>query len=48
MKILEKKKVKLVKISSNEIVDGNKKMKIGLVWRIILNWKVNYKLKDLM
>lgn len=33
--------VKLVNISSNDIVDGNSKLILGLVWRIILHWQVS-------
>ncbi|XP_015432799.1 PREDICTED: dystrophin-like [Dufourea novaeangliae] len=40
--------VKLVNISSNDIVDGNPKLTLGLVWSIILHWQVHYHLKDLM
>lgn len=35
-------------ISSNDIVDGNPKLTLGLVWSIILHWQVHYHLKDLM
>jgi hypothetical protein len=34
--------VKLVNISSNDIVDGNPKLTLGLVWSIILHWQVNF------
>ena len=33
--------VKLVNISNNDIVDGNPKLILGLVWSIILHWQVN-------
>lgn len=33
--------VKLVNISSNDIVDGNPKLTLGLVWSIILHWQVS-------
>lgn len=33
--------VKLVNISSNDIVDGSPKLILGLVWSIILHWQVN-------
>ncbi|GBP04625.1 Utrophin [Eumeta japonica] len=46
--ILEANSVKLVNISSNDIVDGNPKLILGLVWSIILHWQVHYHLKDLM
>ena len=35
--------VKLVNISSNDIVDGNPKLTLGLVWSIILHWQVRKK-----
>lgn len=30
----------MVNISSNDIVDGNPKLTLGLVWSIILHWQV--------
>ncbi|XP_043502548.1 dystrophin-like isoform X2 [Polistes fuscatus] len=48
LQILEQNNVKLVNISSNDIVDGNPKLSLGLVWSIILHWQVHYHLKDLM
>uniref|UniRef100_A0A8D8LKE0 Protein detached n=2 Tax=Cacopsylla melanoneura TaxID=428564 RepID=A0A8D8LKE0_9HEMI len=48
LRILENNNVKLVNISSNDIVDGNSKLILGLVWSIILHWQVHYHLKDLM
>ncbi|RZF45559.1 hypothetical protein LSTR_LSTR014020 [Laodelphax striatellus] len=48
LQILEQNNVKLVNISSNDIVDGNPKLMLGLVWSIILHWQVQYHLKDLM
>ena len=33
--------IKLVNISSNDVVDGNPKLILGLVWAIILHWQVN-------
>jgi len=35
--------VKLVNISSNDIVDGNPKLTLGLVWSIILHWQVSFR-----
>ena len=32
--------VKLVNISTSDIVDGNPKLTLGLVWCIILHWQV--------
>nr|XP_014279625.1 utrophin-like [Halyomorpha halys] len=43
-----KEYVKLVNISSNDIVDGNPKLILGLVWSIILHWQVHWSLKELM
>ncbi|KAI8437242.1 hypothetical protein MSG28_011628 [Choristoneura fumiferana] len=40
--------VRLVNISSSDVVDGNPKLILGLVWSIILHWQVQYHLKDLM
>ncbi|KAK3925764.1 Dystrophin, partial [Frankliniella fusca] len=48
LQILEQNNVKLVNISSNDIVDGSTKLTLGLVWSIILHWQVHYHLKDLM
>ncbi|XP_072152789.1 dystrophin, isoforms A/C/F/G/H isoform X2 [Bemisia tabaci] len=48
LQILQQNNVKLVNISSNDIVDGNPKLTLGLVWSIILHWQVHYHLKDLM
>ncbi|XP_023248432.1 dystrophin, isoforms A/C/F/G/H [Copidosoma floridanum] len=48
LQILEQNNVKLVNISSNDIVDGNPKLTLGLVWSVILHWQVHYHLKDLM
>ena len=33
--------IRLVNISSNDIVDGNPKLILGLVWSIILHWQVS-------
>lgn len=44
LQILEQYNVKLVNISSNDIVDGNPKLTLGLVWSIILHWQVCRKL----
>ncbi|XP_028157710.1 dystrophin, isoforms A/C/F/G/H-like [Ostrinia furnacalis] len=48
LSVLDASGVKLVNISSNDIVDGNPKLTLGLVWSIILHWQVHYHLKDLM
>ncbi|XP_072178254.1 dystrophin-like [Diadema setosum] len=39
-------KVRLVNISSNDIVDGNPKLTLGLVWSIIAHWEAKAVLKD--
>ncbi|XP_067142933.1 dystrophin isoform X3 [Centruroides vittatus] len=41
LKVLEENNVKLVNISTNDIVDGNPKLTLGLVWSIILHWQVH-------
>ncbi|XP_065223372.1 dystrophin, isoforms A/C/F/G/H-like isoform X12 [Planococcus citri] len=46
--ILEQNNVKLVNISSNDIVDGSAKLILGLMWSIILHWQVHCHLKNLM
>ncbi|XP_072021772.1 utrophin-like [Amphiura filiformis] len=38
--------VKLVNISNNDIVDGNVKLTLGLVWSIISHWQVKEVLKE--
>ncbi|XP_013413171.1 dystrophin isoform X2 [Lingula anatina] len=40
--------IRLVNISSNDIVDGNPKLVLGLVWSIILHWQVKDVLKGIM
>uniref|UniRef100_A0A0N8BMF8 Dystrophin major muscle n=2 Tax=Daphnia magna TaxID=35525 RepID=A0A0N8BMF8_9CRUS len=47
-RLLDKHNVKLVNISSNDIVDGNPKLTLGLVWSIILHWQVQDVLKGSM
>ncbi|XP_054723979.1 dystrophin-like [Uloborus diversus] len=41
LKVLQDNNVKLVNISTNDIVDGNPKLTLGLVWSIILHWQVH-------
>ncbi|XP_026745116.1 dystrophin-like, partial [Trichoplusia ni] len=48
LQVLDSNGVKLVNISSNDIVDANPKLTLGLVWSIILHWQVHYHLKELM
>ncbi|XP_046644687.1 utrophin-like isoform X8 [Daphnia pulicaria] len=47
-RLLDKHNVKLVNISSNDIVDGNPKLTLGLVWSIILHYQVQDVLKGSM
>ncbi|KFM78701.1 Utrophin, partial [Stegodyphus mimosarum] len=46
LKVLKDNNVKLVNISTNDIVDGNTKLTLGLVWSIILHWQVHGVLKS--
>ncbi|XP_024083561.1 dystrophin-like isoform X3 [Cimex lectularius] len=48
LQILVKNNVKLVNISSNDIVDGNTKLILGLVWSIIMHWQVHWTIKEHM
>ncbi|KAF8767648.1 Dystrophin like protein [Argiope bruennichi] len=41
LKVLQDNNIKLVNISTNDIVDGNQKLTLGLVWSIILHWQVH-------
>ena len=43
---LKKEKVKLVNIRSSEIVDGNLKLILGLVWTLILHYQISLGFKD--
>jgi hypothetical protein len=45
LQVLEENNVKLVNISTNDIVDGNPKLTLGLVWSVILHWQVHGLLK---
>ncbi|ESN95570.1 hypothetical protein HELRODRAFT_86724 [Helobdella robusta] len=41
IKFMEKHyNIKLVNISSDDVVDGNLKLILGLVWNIVLHWQV--------
>ena len=42
----EEYNVKLVNISSDDIVDGNPKLTLGLVWNIILHWQMKDVLRE--
>lgn len=41
------RKVKLVNIRPEDIVDGNQKLTLGLIWTIILHFQVRYFLRSL-
>ncbi|KAI4801672.1 hypothetical protein KUCAC02_019550 [Chaenocephalus aceratus] len=41
-------KVDLVNIGGTDIVDGNHKLTLGLIWSIILHWQVKDIMKDIM
>ncbi|MEQ2255387.1 hypothetical protein ILYODFUR_013399, partial [Ilyodon furcidens] len=40
LQILQKNNVDLVNIGAADIVDGNHKLILGLIWSIILHWQV--------
>uniref|UniRef100_A0A8D2ZD00 Dystrophin n=1 Tax=Scophthalmus maximus TaxID=52904 RepID=A0A8D2ZD00_SCOMX len=48
MQILQKNNVELVNIGAADIVDGNHKLILGLIWSIILHWQVKDVMKDVM
>ncbi|XP_066434053.1 dystrophin isoform X1 [Eleutherodactylus coqui] len=48
LQILQKNKVDLVNIGSSDIVDGNHKLTLGLIWSIILHWQVKDVMKGIM
>lgn len=39
---LRYKKIKLVNIRAEDIVDGNPKLTLGLIWTIILHFQVSF------
>ena len=41
LECLERHRVKLVGITSDHIVDGNKKLILGLVWTLILHFQLS-------
>lgn len=43
---LRYKKIKLVNIRAEDIVDGNPKLTLGLIWTIILHFQVSTKQKN--
>ncbi|XP_063809546.1 dystrophin isoform X5 [Pseudophryne corroboree] len=48
LQILQKNNVDLVNIGSSDIVDGNHKLTLGLIWSIILHWQVKDVMKGIM
>nr|XP_033805580.1 dystrophin isoform X6 [Geotrypetes seraphini] len=48
LQILQKNNVDLVNIGSTDIVDGNHKLTLGLIWSIILHWQVKDVMKGIM
>uniref|UniRef100_A0A8C2CNS1 Dystrophin n=1 Tax=Cyprinus carpio TaxID=7962 RepID=A0A8C2CNS1_CYPCA len=48
LQILQKNNVELVNIGGADIVDGNHKLTLGLIWSIILHWQVKDVMKDVM
>nr|XP_005995015.2 PREDICTED: dystrophin isoform X4 [Latimeria chalumnae] len=48
LQVLQKNNVDLVNIGGADIVDGNHKLTLGLIWSIILHWQVKDVMKDIM
>ncbi|XP_042667027.1 dystrophin isoform X2 [Centrocercus urophasianus] len=48
LQILQRNNVDLVNIGSSDIVDGNHKLTLGLIWNIILHWQVKDVMKNIM
>ncbi|KAM7044971.1 dystrophin isoform 3-T3 [Molossus nigricans] len=48
LQVLQKNNVDLVNIGSSDIVDGNHKLTLGLIWNIILHWQVKNVMKNIM
>ncbi|XP_006870206.1 PREDICTED: dystrophin-like isoform X2 [Chrysochloris asiatica] len=48
LQVLQKNNVDLVNIGSADIVDGNHKLTLGLIWNIILHWQVKNVMKNIM
>ncbi|XP_058236880.1 dystrophin isoform X2 [Hemibagrus wyckioides] len=48
LQILQKNNVELVNIGGADIVDGNHKLTLGLIWSIIVHWQVKDVMKDVM
>ncbi|XP_030578313.1 utrophin isoform X2 [Archocentrus centrarchus] len=48
LQVLHQNNVDLVNIGGTDIVDGNHKLTLGLIWSIILHWQVKDVMKDVM
>ncbi|KAM6095626.1 dystrophin isoform 9-T9 [Chlamydotis macqueenii] len=48
LQVLQRNDVDLVNIGSSDIVDGNHKLTLGLIWNIILHWQVKDVMKNIM
>ncbi|KAK7907774.1 hypothetical protein WMY93_016386 [Mugilogobius chulae] len=48
LQVLHQNNVELVNIGGTDIVDGNHKLTLGLIWSIILHWQVKDVMKDIM
>ncbi|XP_076840282.1 LOW QUALITY PROTEIN: utrophin [Brachyhypopomus gauderio] len=48
LQVLHQNNVELVNIGGTDIVDGNHKLTLGLIWSIILHWQVKDIMKDVM
>uniref|UniRef100_A0A8D0ER93 Calponin-homology (CH) domain-containing protein n=1 Tax=Strix occidentalis caurina TaxID=311401 RepID=A0A8D0ER93_STROC len=48
LQVLQRNNVDLVNIGSSDIVDGNHKLTLGLIWSIILHWQVKDVMKNIM
>ncbi|XP_035377237.1 utrophin-like isoform X3 [Electrophorus electricus] len=48
LQVLQQNNVELVNIGGTDIVDGNHKLTLGLIWSIILHWQVKDVMKDVM
>ncbi|KAG9347639.1 hypothetical protein JZ751_005210 [Albula glossodonta] len=48
LQVLHQNRVELVNIGGTDIVDGNHKLTLGLIWSIILHWQVKDIMKDIM
>ncbi|XP_059504261.1 dystrophin isoform X5 [Stegostoma tigrinum] len=48
LRVLQQNNVELVNIGGTDIVDGNHKLTLGLIWSIILHWQVKDIMKAIM